>query len=381
MRIVLSFSLIALILTCCCRHEKATDIHDNPTDNLRVSVRFAKGFDIRDQGTYQTLMIYNPWQKANNISYRYRLFAGDTMMNEQDRGMNIKVPVKRVICLSTTHIGFIDYVEELGSIVGLSGSRYVSNPYLLDQINKGNVYDVGYDEGINYELILKLEPDLVIAYGVSGNETGFSEKLKELGIRVMFIAEYLEENPLAKMEWVKVFAALYQKEDEISLKYDSAVDNYSALVRKISGLENRPTVLLGLPWKGSWYISGGDSYIAQLISDAGGAYLWEHTRFRDSKPMSLETIFSKAYEADYWLNTGIAKSIGEILDIDKRFESLSCIKNSKVYNNNKLVNPQGGNEYFEKGVVEPDVILADLITILHPEILPSHQLKYYQRLH
>lgn len=381
MQTVLTFSLITFILTCCCRHEKTIDIHDHPANNQSVSVKFAKGFEIRDQGSYQTLMIYNPWQKAKNISYRYHLCASDTLINEQGKETNIKVPVKRVICLSTTHIGFIDYIEELGSIVGLSGSRYVSNPYLLDQIHKGNVHDVGYDEGINYELILELKPDLVIAYGVSGNETGFSEKLKELGVRVMFVAEYLEENPLAKMEWVKVFAALYRKEDEISVKYDSAVDNYSSLVRMVSGLRHRPTVLLGLPWKGSWYISGGDSYIAQLISDAGGEYLWEHSKFRDSKPMSLETIFSKAYEADYWLNTGIANSIGEILDIDKRFESLSCMRNSKVYNNNKLMNPQGGNEYFEKGVVEPEVILADLITILHPEILPSHQLKYYQRLH
>lgn len=381
MRIVLSFALIIIILFCCCRHEKKGHIHDHLTDNLSVSVKYAKGFDLTNQGSFQTLTIYNPWQKAKNISYRYHLCTSDTSIDDPAKETVIKVPVKKVICLSTTHIGFIEYVEELESIAGLSGSRYVSNPYLLDQINQGNVYDIGYDEGINYELILKLQPDLVIAYGVSGNETGFSEKLKELGIQVLFVAEYLEENPVAKMEWVKVFAALYHKENEVSEKYDSAVDRYYSLVRKVSGLRHRPTVLLGLPWRGTWYISGGDSYIAQLISDAGGDYLWSNSRFRDSKPMSLETIFSKAYEAEFWLNTGVAGSISEILDIDERFESLVCIRNGKVYNNNNLINTQGGNEYFEKGVVEPDVILADLITILHPEILPSHQLKYYQRLH
>ncbi len=348
---------------------------------MPVSVKFARGFDIIDQDSCQTIMIHNPWQKAKNISYRYYLVTGDTLPKDQLKETTIKIPVKRVICLSTTHIGFIDYIGELGSIVGLSGSRYVSDPFLIDQIKKGNVFDVGYDEGINYELILKLQPDLVIAYGVSGNETGFSEKLKEMGVQVLFIAEYLEENALAKMEWVKVFAALYQKEGEISVKYDSAVHRYSSLAEKVSGLELRPTVLLGLPWRGTWYISGGDSYAARLISDAGGDYLWKDLRFRDSKPMSLETIFSKAYEADFWLNTGDANSVGEIIEIDQRFESLSSIRSSKVYNNNNLVNLRGGNEYFEKGVVEPDVILADLIAILHPEILPSHQLKYYKRLH
>jgi iron complex transport system substrate-binding protein len=380
MRVVQS-AFIILIFICCCRHDKKEDIHDHQADAQPVSVKFAKGFNISKHGSYQILTIFNPWQKAKNISYRYHLCTSDTLIDHTESETVIKVPVKKVICLSTTHIGFIDYIDELESIAGLSGTRYVSNPYLLDQVSRGKVHDIGYDEGINYELILKLQPDLVIAYGVSGNETGFSEKLKELGIQVMFIAEYLEENPLAKMEWVKVFAALYQKEKEVSEKYDIAVDRYVSLVRKASGSKHRPAVLLGLPWKGTWYISGGDSYIAKLISDAGGNYLWSNTQYRDSKPMSLETIFSKAFEAEFWLNTGVAGSVGEILDIDERFGALSCIKNSRVYNNNNLVNSRGGNEYFEKGVVEPDVILADLIKILHPEMLPSHQLKYYQRLH
>jgi iron complex transport system substrate-binding protein len=380
MRFVLFISLTIFFFTGCCRNDNSNDIHDQKTASIPVSVKFAKGFKIADHGSYQTIMVYNPWQKAKDISYRYHLYNSDTLIKNHDTGTTIKVPVKRVVCLSTTHIGFIDYIEELGSIVGLSGSRYVSNPYLIDQISKGNVCDVGYDEGINYELILKLQPDLVIAYGVSGNETGFSEKLKELGVRVMFVAEYLEENALAKMEWVKVFAALYHKEKEISIKYDSAVNRYTSMVEKVSGLKYRPAVLLGLPWRGTWYVSGGDSYAARLISDAGGDYLWKSSHFSDSKPMSLETIFSKAYGVDFWLNTGTARSIGDILDIDQRFESLHCIQTGKVYNNNRLVNLQGGNEYFERGVVEPDIILADLIAILHPEILPSHQLKYYKKL-
>ena len=381
MRFALSFSLMVIILTVCCRHEKKDTIQGHQTGSSPVSVKFAKGFNIKDNGSSKTITIYNPWQNARDINYTYHLLDTNTLPEHKAKETCIKVPVKRVICLSTTHIGFIEYIKELGSIVGLSGSRYVSNPYLVGQINKGNVYDVGYDESINYELILKLQPDLVIAYGVSGNETGFSEKLEELGVPVIFVAEYLEENVLAKMEWVKVFAALYNKEREISIRYDSAVSRYDSLVRKVSGLKHRPVVLLGLPWKGTWYVSGGESHAAQLISDAGGDYLWKNLQFVDSKPMSLETIFGKAYAAEFWLNTGTANSINEILDIDQRFESLSCVRNSKVYNCNNLINPQGGNEYFEKGVVEPDVILADLIAILHPEVLPSYQLKYYKRLY
>jgi iron complex transport system substrate-binding protein len=380
MRIVQLLSLMMMFMTVGCRQEKSNTVHDHPAGYSPVSVRFARGFSLEDNGSYKSVTIRNPWQNAKNISYTYYLLTGDSLPQYDDRERYIRVPVKRVICLSTTHIGFIEYIEELGSIVGLSGSRYVSNPYLVDQIRKGGIFDVGYDEGINYELILKLKPDLVIAYGISGNETGFSEKLKELGVRVMFVAEYLEADVLARMEWVKVFAALYHKENEISVRFDSAVIRYHSLAGKVSGLKKKPTVLLGLPWKGTWYVSGGKSHTAQLISDAGGDYLWKNLSFSDSKPMNLETIFGKAFEAEFWLNTGDASSIKEILDVDQRFGSLSCIRNGRVYNCNNLVNPRGGNEYFEKGVVEPDIVLADLIAILHPEALPSHQLKYYKKL-
>ncbi len=380
MRTAQSLAMMIMILVVCCRQENPVTPNDHQTGLSSVSVKHARGFSIIDKGSYKSVIISNPWQNAKNINYTYYLSASDSLCELKGNATFIQVPVGRVVCLSTTHIGFLEYIEELGSIVGLSGTRYVSNPYLLDKINQGNVLDVGYDESINYEIILKLQPDLVIAYGVSGNETGFAEKLKELGIKVIFVAEYLEENVLAKMEWVKVFAALYQKEEETSARFNAVVERYQSLVKKVSEKKPQPMVLLGLPWKGTWYVSGGESHAAQLISDAGGDYLWKELKFSDSKPMSLETIFGKAYEADYWLNTGTANSISEILDIDQRFASLSCISNSRVYNCNNLINARGGNEYFEKGVVEPDVILADLITILHPEVLPSHQLKYYKKL-
>jgi iron complex transport system substrate-binding protein len=380
MRTTQSLVLMIMILAASCRQESPGTLHDHQTGLSSVSVKHARGFSIEDKGFYKTVTISNPWQNANNIRYTYHLSASDSLCKIKGNATFIEVPVNRVICLSTTHIGFLEYIGELGSIVGLSGTRYVSNPYLLDKISQGEILDVGYDEGINYEIILKLQPDLVIAYGISGNETGFSEKLKELGVKVIFIAEYLEENVLAKMEWVKVFAALYQKEKETSVRFDAVVDRYQFLVEKVSGLQKQPAVLLGLPWKGTWYVSGGESHAAQLISDAGGDYLWKDLKFSDSKPMNLETIFGKAYEADYWLNTGTANSISEILDIDQRFASLSCIRNSKVYNCNNMISARGGNEYFEKGVVEPDIILADLIAILHPEVLTSHQLKYYKKL-
>lgn len=379
MRISLVLLILYLALTSCKRGSGDLNSETRGAISSDIEVKYANGFKIQDFGEFMEITVYNPWQNAENVSYRYILSENDTFPSEKNC-INIKIPLKKIVCLSTTHLGFISYIGETDAVTGISGIRYVTNAQILENYNKGMVHDVGYDENINYELIIKLQPDLVIAYGVSGTETGYLGKLGELGIQVMYIAEYLEENPLAKMEWVKVFAALFNKTKEVSARYDSAANYYYSLKQQVINLGRKPKVLLGLPWKGTWYVSGGNSYVARLISDAGGDYLWKDLNFYDSRPMGLETIYTRALDADFWLNTGETNTISEVLEVDKRFENLKAIKNRSIYNYNRLTGKQGGNAYFETGVVEPEIILKDLISILHPEVLPSHELKYYKKL-
>ncbi len=146
------------------------------------------------------------------------------------------------------------------------------------------------------------------------------------------------------------------------------------------GQISKPAVLLGLPWRGNWFISGGKSYVARLVEDAGGEYIFKHLDFKDSRPVALEQVYERALGADFWLNTGDALSKKDLFSVDERFRNLPCIKQDQIFNNNNRITPAGGNDIFESGVTEPEIILSDLIYILHPQLLPSHQLKYYRKL-
>ena len=68
---------------------------------------------------------------------------------------------------------------------------------------------MGYGQGINYEKVVSLDPDVVFLYGVEGNVTSIAEKLGELGIQVVYCAEYLEQDPLGKAEWIRFFAPFF----------------------------------------------------------------------------------------------------------------------------------------------------------------------------
>ncbi len=378
--------IFSLLLACCvvsaCRTKNnEAELVDPAKSQGNTTVTCANGFTLKKTGPNLLLTVKNPWQHASGIEFSYLLSDSVTTSSKiSDHSWVIKTPVKKVICLSTTHIGFVDMLGEIRTIRGISGKNLVVNPEIRKGINNGSISDVGYDENLNFELILKIDPDLVFVYGVGVEITNTVRKLNDLGIPTMLIGEYLEEEPLAKTEWIKVFGACYGKLPEASQAFDFTVARYLELKDLAVTSMERPAVLLGLPWRGTWYVSGSKSYVARLIKDAGANYVWNQLDFNESRPMSLEKIYEKALSADLWLNTGEALTSSDVLSVDARFGKLPVFINKSMYNNNNMLSETGGNAFYESGVVEPDVILKDLICIFHPQLLPSYRLKYYRKL-
>ncbi|MGD0756704.1 MAG: ABC transporter substrate-binding protein, partial [Bacteroidales bacterium] len=207
-------------------------------------------------------------------------------------------------------------------------------------------------------------------------------KLKELGIKIIINADYLETDPLSRTEWIKLFGALYCKENLADSIYKSEVDKYKKLKLFVDqNARNRPKVLLGLPYKDTWYISPGNSFISKLISDAGGDYLWKDTESSVSMPYGIENVYLRGMKADFWLNIGSVISRNEILNIDQRMDDLPCFKNDNLFNNNNRITINGGNDYWESGSLYPHLILKDIAIILHPELFSEHELTYYRKIY
>jgi iron complex transport system substrate-binding protein len=262
----------------------------------------------------------------------------------------------------------------------MSSPQFVTNQEVINALNNGEIIDIGYEKKLDFEKIVHLNPDLVLAYGINSEVTGYMKKLNELGITVVLNGEYLEKEPLAKAEWVKFIAPFYNKESVAFQKFDKMAQQYNSLKDIVSEEKSKPLVLNGLPWKGVWYVPGGESFAAQFIKDAGGSYLWGKNRSTEALPLDLETVYEKALKADCWINPGATSSIKDILRIDKRLGDLYVIQTGMIFNNNAVVNQNGGNDYWESGVTNPHLILKDLVKIFHPELLPDHKFVYYKKL-
>ncbi|MDK2978523.1 MAG: cobalamin transport system substrate-binding protein [Bacteroidales bacterium] len=361
-----------------CQSAKKNDTKENLQAHT-VDVKYAQGFSIEYHDHFKLLTIHNPWQGAENIQYQYALVTDEKEDLMIPAGIKkIVVPLNKVICLSTSHVAFLDVLNETESIVGVSGTNFVNNQKLQKKISQNEIVDVGYENHLNYELIAGMNPDIVITYGVGSEVSSYNQKLNDLGIETMIIPEYLETHPLGKLEWIKFIAALYDKEDEAALYFQKVENEYNLLVDLVSTTKKKPKVLFGLPWKDTWYVPGGNSFLAKMVDDAGGDYIWRENNSRESIPLDIEHVFVEANNADVWLNTGTVKHKHEIVKIDDRFKDFNPFMHSRIYNNNLLQNEWGGNDYWEKGTVEPHIILKDLIKIFHPELLFNHTLVYYR---
>jgi iron complex transport system substrate-binding protein len=368
-----------LIFSGCVNREKKQIVISEPGNQIKKAERLT----IEKKSRWSEVKIINPWQGATGINQIYYLVTrGSAIPAGIDSLAVIFVPVQKIICMSTTHLAMISALGEERSIAGVSGTGFIYSPIILKNVEKGLVVDVGYEANLNRELILKISPDLIMIYGIGSESSGYVARIKELGIKVIINGDYLETDPLGRAEWIKLFGALYCKENLADSIFNSEVYEYNRLKSLISqNTRNRPKVLLGLPFKDTWYISPGNSFISKLISDAGGDYLWKETESSFSMPYGIENVYLKGLTADYWLNIGTAGSKKDISSVDPRLNDLPCFKNNNLFNNNKRITSNGGNDYWEGASLYPHLLLKDLTAILHPELFEGQELFYYRKIY
>ena len=379
-KIFLFLGIVVVFSSCSGRSQNRISIFDDiPFDTVKVE--FAQGFSIKKHGDITLLTVSDPWQGAQNVVYRYLLCPKDKELPpEFSQFPVIRTPVERIVCLATTHVAMLSAIGRAESIKALSGTAFVSDSTVRKAIDEGQIVDIGYEQGLNFEKIININPDAIFAYSVDGGFTGSLARLENLGQIVIFNAEYLERTALGKAEWIKFMAAFFNLEELAIEKFNAIRDEYQSLGILASGRERKPKILCDLPWQGTWQIPGGATWMAAMIADAGGEYIWRHNSSRESIPISIEAIINQGGAAELWINAGAARSLAEIRSVDERLSILKPFQTASVYSYNARVNANGGNDFFESGVVYPNIILKDMIKIFHPDLLPEHKLFYYMKL-
>ena len=300
-----------------------------------------------------------------------------------DGVQRITVPIRRLAALSTTQLPHLELLDALENLVAVSDIEMVNSPGVNQRFAAGKIAQIGHGAGVNLELVLELETDVVMTVASAQSQYNAHPVLQQAGVAVAINAEYTEPSLLGRTEWLKFTAAFFNAEALAEKRFADIVaqyQQYAALVRGVP-TDQRPAVFGGSLWRDTWHVAGGKSYAAQLVSAAGGAYLWADDDSGGSLPLDFEAVYEKAHAADVWLTMRNEwHSLAEVQTADERYAAFAAFNSGRVYNANARLNAHGGNDYWEAGLVEPHIVLADFIKILHPDLLPDHALKFYKKL-
>ncbi|MCF0042110.1 ABC transporter substrate-binding protein [Dyadobacter fanqingshengii] len=348
----------------------------------QTKINHAKGFTITYHSNYKIVSILSPFETGTDTSKYILLERGTARPTGLEEAQVIEIPLRSIVATSSMHVALLEFLDSESIIIGLSNPQYIYSAKVQAMIKAGKVVNIGRDQGLNEEKLLEMHPDVVMAMGGPGAKVDHYRILAQAGIPVLINSEWIEKTPLARAEWVKLVAALLNKEKEVNEKFAKIEAEYARLAELVKEVKEKPSIISGLNTKDAWFLPNGDSYMSQFFRDAGGDYHWSKTKAAGSLPLNFESVYPIALEADAWLNVGFDKSDtkANILAQDSRYSDFKAYKSGRMYSYCGRVNDQGANDFFESGTVNPHIVLSDLIKILHPELLPEHHLVYYKQL-
>lgn len=374
-----SFTLLFFIflLTGCKTESNEDPVLTAKGDSLEIE--YAKGFAVTEYDGYKILEVKNPWPDADK-TFRYLLVEDQEKVPEElNFDARIEIPVKKIVVTSTTHIPSLEILNEEETLVGFPGLDYISSEETRKLINRGEVTELGKNEAINTEVLIALEPDVVVGFAVNGNNKTFST-IEKSGIPVIFNGDWTEESPLGKAEWIKFFGALYQKTEEAEAFFNHVKNSYKEAKSIAESVEESPTVLSGSMFKDQWYLPYGDSWQAQFLEDANADYVYSETKGSGSISLAFETVLSDARDAEYWIGPGQFRSLQQLQETSPHYEQFRAVKEGNVYTYSNTTGEKEGVLFYELAPVRPDLVLKDLISIFHPNLLPDYERTFYKAL-
>ena len=281
----------------------------------------------------------------------------------------LRVPLNRVAALSTSQVGYMLRLGLRDNIVGVSDGQYIVDSILYERAQKNTVASIGYDAGA-LEKLMALNLDLVLDFTTGGDYDNY-EQIARTNLPLMLTSEWQENTPLAKLEWIKLYGILfgvrpladsiYKQEKE---KYETlkaliaSTDSLSSLVSRHSS-EHCPRVLAGMSYGGVWHASGGNSFTANLVRDAGGCYVWASDTSRELT-FSFEEVYALADSVDMWVNPSAFGTVDEILSLEPRVKNIKAFREKKIFQNDGRKGLGGGNDFYEGAITRPAELLWNL---------------------
>jgi len=374
-RFYFTFLTLILLISCQSNSNKPTQSAVSQAITAPISLRYAKNFEVHYFDTHKALTV----RIGENIKKYALVPRGKPFPKGYKPEEIIEIPVRTCVLASHTHIACLQALGLQASLKGLTEASYLPDNALQKLLRQGEIREVGKDGDWQTEVLFALKPDLVMLNGM-GNET----KLKlPAQSKTVVNTDWQENHPLGRAEWLLFISLFFDAEARADSICKQIITEYETLRDQLTQAKlPKKQVLLDVPYKGTWYMPAGKSYISTLLKDVHATYAWQTNDKTGSIPLDFEGVFAEAKNASVWLNVGICKNLQDITALDSRLAQVPAWKNGEVYSYQKRASSNGTNPYFMQSILHPHLLLADLAKLLHPTFKDTqkHVLYYYEKL-
>lgn len=358
---------MALLLTLAACKPSATQ--DEWHEWAPVPNAAAEYFRLLQRGPDRMLVTFGPGGVGDTTGiFILSAHAG----NGPAQAVHLPGALERVALLSTTHASFISALGQAESVVGCAHLDRLRDPLVAVLARAGKITEIGSAEGVDREKVLMLAPGalFVYPYGAEANVAALGP------LPVIPVAEYLERTPLGRAEWIRAFGMLLGQEERATEVFNGIVGRYEQAQARVPAKGKEPRVFFGSSWKGTWSVPSGHSYMARLIADAGGHYLFAGREASGNIDVDLEQVLQVGLRADFWgriMDLGRPVGLPDVAGDDGRILGLPVFKGHGAFYANSRE-----SDIFGQAGLEPDVVLMDLIQVFHPELAEDREPVYFR---
>ncbi|MFY0593309.1 ABC transporter substrate-binding protein [Roseivirga sp.] len=379
-------TLLLALLASCSSHKSQENIasdFDPEKDYfpIKASIDHAIGFDIVYHNSWKEVLLFRHYNDFVD-TVRFALVqngAPDPKGFEAQR--TVEIPVQRLASMSTTHLGMFEMLDAFDNLKGIERAEYVSSTIVKGMVASGQVAELEPSGTLNTELAVNEGIELLLGVGYPNAQNDAYQSLENAGVPVLLNADWQEKTLLGRAEWVKLLAALLNKEALVNSRFGAIEDEFNNVLTQVENeVKTGPTVITGIAQGDAWFVAGGRSFAYYLLDLAKVVYPWKNSEQTGSIRLDFETVYEEGLKADFWMVPSTAKTLNDIRQADARYTDFKAYKNRNIYNIYGRYTEGGGNDYYESAVMNPHIVLKDNIKIFHPELLPDHELVYYNRL-
>jgi len=374
MKQIYFYLFFTLFLTFGCDNRPRT-VSESNVSSGEITMQYATGFIVTTGDGYTSVDINDPWNKGKLLQ-RYLLVPRDKPLPKGlPTGTVVRVPLRKMVVYTAVHAAMFVELGVIDEITGVCEGRYIKDATITARLEKGLIQDLGKATSPNIEKMIELGAEVIIA---SPFEHGSYGAVEKTGIPIIECADYMETSPLGRAEWIRFIGLLAGADKLADSLFRATESNYLRLTALTENVTYRPKLMTEMRYGNVWYVSGGESYMANLYKDAGADYLFTYLRGAGGIPLSFETVLQKAIHADLWMilyNREEDMTYNMLQSDFFSYSQFDPFRNRRIYGCN--VNY---SLYYEEVPVHPDYLLAELMAVFHPDILPDHSFRYFKPL-